>query len=36
MIAGGVIVLAALLYGIEQTVGWPDWMSVEPRQHRIF
>ncbi len=36
MISGAVIVLAALLYGIERTVGWPDWMTVEPRAHRIF
>jgi hypothetical protein len=25
-----VLALAAVLYAIEVTVGWPDWLSVEP------
>ncbi len=31
----GVIVIIAILYLIERTIGWPDFLTVEPRRTRI-
>ena len=30
LIAAGVVALAALLYAVENTVGWPEALTIEP------
>lgn len=30
-----VAVTVTVIYLVEQYVGWPEWLTVEPRRHRV-